>query len=146
MNALIFTLGYITFVALCVYLINKILVVIKLIIVGKAREYFSQPSKENTDDKHNKVNPPNQISYCANKFIGFLKFVKNEQLVSKPNMINHCNHRDNNLACDKSTHPVSQFINSDLNNPTHDKPDYNRKLKRVPNDSTKSCKYRKASY
>ncbi len=129
MNTLIFTLGYITFIVLFTYLIYKLLVMIKLLITGKARKYFSKPMIRNTDNKQYETNQPQNIRHQTNGFIGFLNLVKNEKLFSTAKISSRLKGDSHNLAYNNSIQPIGKFVKPNFKDSRHSKRIISRKGK-----------------
>jgi hypothetical protein len=119
MNAFIFTLGVVTFIAVGTYLIYKLLVAIKLIVIGKVWKTLSKPTPEYPTDEHGKTKPPKRIYYRTSQVIQFLKLIKNEKLVTNPKPLNHFEYDSHTRTDNKTVHPVSKFVKSNLDNSGH---------------------------
>lgn len=99
MTAFVFTVGFITLVAGGTYLIYKLLVAIKLIVVGKVWKTLSKPA-------------PDQI-------VSFLKLVKNEKLVYSAKPFSYLKYADSNDTDNKTIQPVSKPVKANLDGLGH---------------------------
>jgi predicted membrane protein len=119
MNAFVSTIGFIALVVLCTYVIYKVLVAIKLIVIGNVWKMFSKPTPEYAKNEHNKVNPPKGIKYRAYQIISFLKLVKNEKLVYNSKPFSYFKYTGSNSADDKPIQPVGKPVKPNLEDSGH---------------------------
>jgi len=120
MNAFVFTLGFIALVVGATYLIYKLLVAIKLIVI-KVWETLSEPTPEYTNNEHNEVNPPKGIKYRAYQMISFLKLVKNEKLIYSSKPFSYLKYAGSSNTDDKPIQPISKLVKPNLDDSGHGK-------------------------
>jgi hypothetical protein len=121
MNTFVFTIGFIALVVAGTYLIYKLLVAIKLIVIGKVWETLSKPTPEYTDNEHNKVNPPKGIKYRAYQIVSFLKLVQNEKLVYNAKSFSYLKYASSNGTDNKAVEPISKPVQPNLDDSGHSK-------------------------
>lgn len=96
MTAFVFTVGFITLVAGGTYLVYKLLVAIKLIVIGKVWKTLSKPT-----------------------LVSFLKLVKNEKLVYSAKPFSYLKCANSNATDDKTIQPVSKPVKANLDGLGH---------------------------
>jgi hypothetical protein len=119
MNAFVFTVGFIALVVSATYLIYKLLVAIKLIVIGKVWEMLSKPAPEYTNNEHNKTNPPKNIKYRAYQIVSFLKLVKNEKLVYNSKPFGYLKYASSDDTDNKAVEPISKPVQPNLDDSGH---------------------------
>lgn len=122
MNAFVFTVGFIALVVSATYLIYKLLVAIKLIVIGKVWEMLSKPTPEYTNNEHNKTKPPKGIKYRIYQVVSFLKLVQNEKLVYNAKPFSYFKYTSGSNTDDKPIQPVGKPVKTNLHDSGHSKP------------------------
>jgi hypothetical protein len=119
MNAFVFTVGFVALVVGGTYLVYKLLVAIKLIVIGKVWKTLSKPTPEHANNEHNKAEPPKGIKYRAYQIVSFLKLVQNEKLIYSAKPFSYLKYASGNNTNDKTIQPVGKPVEPNLDDLGH---------------------------